>query len=44
MPKHVSQKADTVFRNAKGKEACYRIGDGGGLFLLVDPDGHHFSL
>ena len=39
MPKHVSQKANTVYRNAKGKEASYRIGDGGGLFLLVDPDG-----
>lgn len=39
MPKHVSQKTDTVYRNAKGKEASYRIGDGGGLFLLVDPDG-----
>lgn len=39
MPKHVSQKADTAYRNAKGKKASYRIGDGGGLFLLVDPDG-----
>lgn len=38
MPKHVSQKADTVFRNAKPKAAPYRIGDGGGLFLLVGPD------
>jgi integrase len=39
MPKHVSQKANTVYRNAKGKKASYRIGDGSGLFLLVDPDG-----
>jgi integrase len=39
MPKHVSQKADTVFRTAKAKDASYRIGDGGGLFLLVEPVG-----
>jgi len=39
MPKLVSQKADTVYRNAKPAMGQYRIGDGGGLFLLVEPDG-----
>lgn len=39
MPRHVSQKADTVYRNAKPEAAPYRIGDGGGLFMLVEPDG-----
>jgi integrase len=39
MPKVVSQKADTYYRNVKPKDAPYRIGDGGGLFMLVDPDG-----
>lgn len=40
MPRHVSQKADTVYRNAKPEAAPYRIGDGGGLFMLVEPDGN----
>ncbi|MDP2431119.1 MAG: tyrosine-type recombinase/integrase [Pseudomonadota bacterium] len=39
MPKHVPQNAETVYRNAKAREAPYRIGDGAGLFMLVDPDG-----
>ena len=39
MPRAVSQKADTVYRTAKAKNAPYRIGDGGGLFMLVEPDG-----
>lgn len=39
MPKHVTQKAETALRNAKPKEKPYRIGDGGGLYLLVNPDG-----
>jgi len=39
MPKLTAQKAETVFRNAKPAAKQYRIGDGGGLFLLVMPDG-----
>lgn len=39
MPKLVSQKAETVFRTAKAGPDSYRISDGGGLFMLVGPDG-----
>jgi integrase len=39
MPKHVSQKADTYFRNARAEASAYRISDGGGLFMVVEPDG-----
>lgn len=39
MPKHVSQHPDTTYRNAKPKSAPYRIGDGGGLYMQVNPDG-----
>ncbi len=39
MPKTVSRKADTVYRTAKSKDAAYRIGDGDGLYMLVDPSG-----
>ncbi len=31
---------DTQVRNPKGKEKPYKLGDGGWLFLLVNPDGH----
>ncbi|MFG1210407.1 tyrosine-type recombinase/integrase [Xanthobacter flavus] len=33
---------DTQVRNAKGKEKPYKLGDGGWLFLLVNPDGHRY--
>jgi hypothetical protein len=39
MPRAVSQKVDAVFRMAKPKALAYRIGDGGGLYLLVNPNG-----
>lgn len=39
MPKQVNQKSDTFFRNAKPHATAYRIGDGGGLYMLVNPDG-----
>lgn len=39
MPKLVPQKAETVYRTAKPRSASYRISDGGGLYMLVDPDG-----
>jgi integrase len=39
MPKIATQKAETVFRNAKAKEKVYLIADGDGLCLQVTPDG-----
>jgi integrase len=39
MPKLVPKKAETVYRTAKPRSASYRISDGGGLYMLVDPDG-----
>ncbi|MDE1568045.1 Arm DNA-binding domain-containing protein [Aquabacter sp. P-9] len=33
---------DTAVRNAKGKEMPYKLGDGGWLFLLVNPDGRRY--
>lgn len=37
------QLTDTQVRNAKGKEKPYKLGDGGWLFLLVNPDGRRYS-
>lgn len=34
--------SDTAIRNAKGRERAYKIGDGGGLHLLVSPDGARY--
>jgi integrase len=34
--------ADTYLRNAKGAEKPYKKADGGGLFILVQPDGKRF--
>lgn len=33
---------DTAVRNAKGKESPYKLSDGGGLFMLVRPDGSRY--
>lgn len=33
---------DTAVRNAKGKEKPYKLGDGGWLFLLVNPDSRRY--
>lgn len=39
MPKLVSQKSETVYRTAKPKSTTYRIADGSGLYMLVEPSG-----
>ena len=39
MPRLASQKAETVYRNAKPKSKEYTIADGHGLFMAVTPDG-----
>lgn len=39
MPKLASQKAPKVFETAKPKEREYTIADGGGLYMVVTPDG-----
>jgi integrase len=39
MPKVATQKAETVFRNAKAKDKAYLIADGDGLCLQVSPEG-----
>lgn len=33
---------DTAVRNAKGREKPFKLSDGGGLFLLVQPDGARY--
>jgi hypothetical protein len=33
---------DTNVRNAKGKEKPYKLSDGGGMYLLVTPDGGRY--
>ena len=35
----MSQLTDTTIRSAKPKEKPYKLFDGGGLFLLVQPGG-----
>jgi len=39
MPKLAATKTDTVYRNAKPKDKPYLIADGGGLYLMVTPEG-----
>ena len=34
--------SDTFLRRAKGREKPYKISDGGGLFVLINPDGKCF--
>jgi integrase len=34
--------SDTSLRNAKGREKPYKISDGGGLFVLISPEGKRF--
>jgi len=36
------KQAEVAFRNAKGKEKPYKISDGGGLYMLVNPDGRKY--
>lgn len=33
---------DTACKNAKGREKPYKRGDGGGLYLLINPDGSKY--
>jgi hypothetical protein len=33
---------DTRLRNAKPKRAAYKLSDGGGMYLLVTPDGARY--
>ena len=39
MPKRVTPLSDIQVKNAKPKEADYKITDGGGLYLLITPTG-----
>jgi hypothetical protein len=39
MPKRIAPLSDTQVRNAKTKEADYKLSDGGGLFLFVTAAG-----
>jgi integrase len=39
MPKIAEQKAEIVYRSAKGKAKEYTISDGRGLYMVVTPDG-----
>lgn len=42
MPKIVKPLTDMQPRSAKPKEKSYKLADGGGLFLLVKPDGSKY--
>lgn len=42
MPKSVPQLTDAKLRNAKPKIKPYKLSDGGGLYLLVKPDGARY--
>lgn len=42
MPKLVTPLTDIQVRNAKPKEKPYKLTDGGGLYLLVNPDGARY--
>lgn len=44
MPKLATRKSDVVFRNAKARDKPYQIADGGGLSLLVQPNGSKLWL
>ncbi|PMS17848.1 integrase [Trinickia dabaoshanensis] len=44
MPKLATRKSDVVFRRAKPREKPYQIADGGGLSLLVQPNGSKLWL
>jgi hypothetical protein len=33
---------NTAVRNAKGRDVAYKLADGGGLYLLVRPDGARY--
>jgi hypothetical protein len=35
---------DTRIRNAKPKPKPYKLSDGGGMYLLVRPDGARYEL
>ena len=39
MPKLAAPLTDIQPRNAKGRDKPYKLADGGGLYLLVNPDG-----
>ena len=34
--------SDTALRNSRGREKPYKVSDGGGLFVLVQPDGRRY--
>lgn len=42
MPKLITPLTDIQPRTAKPKEKPYKLGDGGGLFLLINPDGSKY--
>jgi len=39
MPKLAIPLTDIQVKNAKPKDKLYRLTDGGGLYLLINPDG-----
>ena len=42
MPKLAAPLTDIQPRNAKGKDKPYKLADGGGLYLLINPDGSKY--
>jgi hypothetical protein len=44
MAKVSNKLTDTGIRQAKPKEKAYKLSDGKGLFLLIQPDGKKYWL
>jgi hypothetical protein len=42
MPKTAAPLTDTQVKNAKPKEKPYKLSDGAGLYLLVNPDASKY--
>ncbi|MFU1929945.1 Arm DNA-binding domain-containing protein [Bordetella hinzii] len=38
----LAKLADTAIRTAKGRDKPYKMADGGGLYILVKPDGTRY--
>ena len=42
MAKATNKLTDTEIRNAKPKERPYKLSDGAGLYLLIEPSGNKY--
>lgn len=42
MPRLLNKLTDTALRSARGRDRPYKMFDGGGMYLLVNPDGSRY--